>query len=93
MPAPSPHDADPQQLWDQLVAARAAVSRSRQLPTDPSGTAARHDLLLALEAYVECLEQHSRPIPYALRDELRLQRSTLTADRQLRYTPGAIRKR
>jgi hypothetical protein len=87
MPTPTPPAASPQLLWDQLVQARAAVSRSRRLPMDAAGTTARHDLLAALEAYVACLEEHGRPIPYALRDELRLQQRTLSADRQLRYAP------
>lgn len=36
---------------------------------------ARHDLVAALEAYTSCLQGLGRPVPYALRDELRLQRS------------------
>jgi hypothetical protein len=36
---------------------------------------ARHDLVVALEAYTSCLAAMGRPVPYALRDELRLQRS------------------
>lgn len=85
MSTPMSPAADPLHLWNDLLSARDAVSRSRRLPMDAAGTSARHDLLAALEAYVACLVEHHRPIPYALRDELRLQQRTLSADRQLRY--------
>jgi len=87
MPTPTPQAPNAQDLWNNLVSARAEVSRSRRLPMDAAGATARHDLLAALEAYVACLVEHGRPIPYALRDELRLQQRTLAGDRQLRYAP------
>ena len=87
MSTPSTPATDPLHLWHDLVSARDAVTRSRRLPMDAAGTTARHDLLAALEAYVACLVEHHRPIPYTLRDELRLQQRTLMADRQLRYAP------
>lgn len=87
MPTPKTLATDPLHLWNDLLSARDAVTRSRRLPMDAAGTTARHDLLAALEAYVACLVAHHRPIPYALRDELRLQQRTMSADRQLRYAP------
>ncbi len=87
MSTPISHAADPLQLWNDLLSARDAVTRSRRLPMDAVSSSARHDLLAALEAYVACLIEHHRPIPYALRDELRLQQLTMSADRQRRYVP------
>jgi hypothetical protein len=37
---------------------------------------ARAELLSALEAYAASLTHHRRPIPYTLRDELRIKRLT-----------------
>jgi hypothetical protein len=87
-PAP---DAGPAALWAEVLSTRDAVHRCRQLPADPAYAAARHDLLAALEAYVACLQRQHRPIPYALRDEVRLQRLTCFADRQVRYLPQGVR--
>jgi hypothetical protein len=42
---------------------------------------ARDQVLRALEAYAACLAEQRRPIPYALRDELRLLRLTSSAER------------
>jgi hypothetical protein len=47
----------------------------RQMSSRVDAGHARHDLVVALEAYTSCLEDLGRPVPYALRDELRLQRS------------------
>ena len=99
MPTPTSFDAgrvpaartgsvdDPLRLWHQVVRARAVVERERRVPVNGSCASARSDLLAALEAYVASLAIHARPVPYALRDELRLQRLTSSADRQLRYDP------
>ena len=58
----------------------------------PADRTARAVLLEALEAYVRSLEERSHPIPYALRDELRLQRLTCATDgRSLRYPTGRDR--
>ena len=72
-------------LWNRLVEARDTVTRQRHLPPGSSASLARGELLRALEAYVAGLASHGRPIPYALRDDLRLQRLTCSADRYLRY--------
>ncbi|MCW2792617.1 MAG: hypothetical protein JWO76_1715 [Nocardioides sp.] len=72
--------------------ARGAVTRQRHLPVRGSFAAARGDLLSALEAYADSLAANGRPIPYALRDELRLHRLTCTADRYQGYEPGDRRR-
>lgn len=66
-------------LWDELVSARAAVVEARQGPQGSASMTdtARHDLIMALEAYTAELAAHNLPIPYRLRDDLRLQRRAL----------------
>ena len=66
----------PATLWDAVLTARAALVHERHLHRRLSEPTARGALLEALEAYVRSLEERSHPIPYALRDELRLQRLT-----------------
>ena len=63
-----------QTLLAAVVEARAAVARERQQPRGGDGVEARVVLLEALEAYAACLAEHRCPIPYAMRDELRIQR-------------------
>jgi hypothetical protein len=82
---------EPRMLWKQVLSARRAVARQRHVLVNSSLAAARGELLSALEAYVESLELGGRPIPYALRDELRLQRLTCPADRYVRYEQLATR--
>ncbi|WP_460716377.1 hypothetical protein [Nocardioides dilutus] len=64
-------------LLGDVVRARDAVEKVRrlQLASRVEAGNARHDLVLALEAYTASLEEMGSPVPYALRDELRLQRS------------------
>jgi hypothetical protein len=64
-------------LFGDLVRARDAVVKVRrvQMTSRADIGSARHELVLALEAYTSGLELLGRPVPYALRDELRLQRS------------------
>jgi hypothetical protein len=81
VPRPDPrHDprpgVTPASLWDAVLTARVALVHERHLHPRPTGLSARAVLLEALEAYVRSLEERSHPIPYALRDELRLQRLT-----------------
>lgn len=66
----------PTTLWTKVVKARGDVTSQRNLPVGRSSSIARAELLSALEAYALCLTNHGRPIPYALRDELRLMRLT-----------------
>jgi hypothetical protein len=63
-------------LYEDLLRARRVVLRSRQVPSRNrlELSNARHDLVVALEAYTHGLDSAGRPVPYALRDELRLQR-------------------
>lgn len=73
-----PYSGTPlRELLRDVVQARQAILKVRRVPmnnrTDLGN--ARHDLVLALDAYTSCLEELGRPVPYALRDELRLQRS------------------
>ena len=70
----------PASLWDAVLTARAALVHQRHLHHKPAELTARTVLLEALEAYVRSLQERSHPIPYALRDELRLQRLTCASN-------------
>lgn len=64
-------------LWHAVLSARAAWAHERHLPQrvlEPDARRALHD---ALEAYVTSLDERGHPVPYALRDELRLHRALL----------------
>jgi hypothetical protein len=63
-------------LWHAVLSARAAWARERHLPQNRLEPNARIALLDALEAYVESLDERGQPVPYELRDELRLRRLT-----------------
>lgn len=67
---------EPALLWDRVLEARSVVASKRRSPIDSSALIARAELLSALEAYAASLTHHRRPIPYLLRDELRLKRLT-----------------
>ena len=66
-------------LFQEVISARAAMTVARRAPLGtPSvvdGTRTR--LLHALEAYTAELEARHLPVPYAIRDDLRIQRRTL----------------
>ena len=66
-------------LFDEVTSARAAMVVARRAPLGtPSvveGTRTR--LLLALEAYAAELDLRHLPVPYGIRDDLRIQRRTL----------------
>lgn len=74
-------------LWQAVLSARAAWARERHLPQRGVGANARLALLSALESYVESLDGRGHPVPYALRDELRLLRLTSAASGQAPATP------
>lgn len=78
---PSTTAPAPLALWDEVVRARLAFALQRRGPKGPSAgvVAARAELLSALELYVESLEHRRLPVPYALRDELRIQQLTRPA--------------
>ena len=67
---------EPMTLWQEVVKARAVVAQQRHLPSSRTSSIARAELLSALEAYVASLTNQRRPIPYGLRDELRIRRLT-----------------
>lgn len=66
-------------LWSELVSARDAVAEARQGPQGLSNMTelARRHLVMALEAYTSELQAQKLPVPYRLRDDLRLQRRAL----------------
>lgn len=61
-------------LWADVVSARAAVAEQRHDPQHHPGTAPRSDLILALEAYLGYIIQRGYPAPYLLVNELTVQR-------------------
>jgi hypothetical protein len=67
----------PGALWEAVLSARRVVVERRRLPFDPLLAGAREALLDALEAYAAGLVRSGRPIPYLLRDELRIQERTV----------------
>jgi hypothetical protein len=71
-------------LWEAVLSARAVWAHERHLPQRGSEPNARLALLDALEAYVKSLDERGHPVPYALRDELRLQRLTCLESRHVR---------
>jgi hypothetical protein len=75
-PAAARRPDQPTLLWARVVQARSLVTSQRSLPECRTSADARAELLSALEAYAVSLTNHGRPIPYALRDELRLKRLT-----------------
>jgi hypothetical protein len=98
MPTPSDrvaHEPLPAELRRAMLRARASLDRCRgdRSVSTLALAQARTDLMTALEAYVGCLAEHGLPVPYALRDELRLWRGSLSADLRLRYQPGPERPR
>lgn len=77
MPATSaPADIPLQTLLNQVIRARAALANGRHANL---GLAAMDDtrarMVTSLEAYTGALHTLHLPVPYALRDELRTQRS------------------
>jgi hypothetical protein len=62
-------------LLNDVVRARETLAQQRRMPQnklEPSGMA-RAAMLSALEAYTAALDARRLPVPYALRDELRIQ--------------------
>ncbi len=61
-------------LWLDVQAARQALAEERRRPAHDTSEVLllRRGLLTALEAYVGRLEGAHLPVPYLLRDELRL---------------------
>jgi len=80
-PAPpaAGHRPAPAGLWKAVLKARADLAHERQLPPRNPEPPARAALVEALESYVNSLAERGHPVPYPLRDELRLQRLTCAA--------------
>ena len=66
-------------LFQEVIGARAAMTVARRAPLGRSRLvdAPRARLLLALEAYTAELNARNLPVPYAIRDDLRIQRRIL----------------
>jgi len=66
-------------LFQEITAARAAIVVARRAPlgTPSVVEGIRTRLLHALEAYTAALVARHLPVPYGIRDDLRIQRRTL----------------
>lgn len=66
-------------LFQEVTSARAAMTIARRAPLGRSRLvdAPRARLLLALEAYTAELNARNLPVPYGIRDDLRIQRRIL----------------
>jgi hypothetical protein len=66
-------------LFQEVVSARAAMTVARRAPLGSSrlADAPRARLLQALEAYTAELKSRNLPVPYGIRDDLRIQRRIL----------------
>lgn len=72
--------ADPlSALFQEVIDARAQMTIARRAPLGTSSVVdlARARLLRALEAFTAELNARHLPVPYAIRDDLRIQRRTL----------------
>jgi hypothetical protein len=69
----------PAGLWKAVLSARADLAQERRVTQEHREPSARVALVGALELYVESLAERGHPVPYPLRDELRLQRQTCVA--------------
>jgi len=67
------------ELFQEVISARAAITVARRAPLGRSRVvdAPRARLLVALEAYTAELEARHLPVPYGIRDDLRIQRRIL----------------
>jgi hypothetical protein len=67
------------ELFQEVIAARAALTVARRAPLGRSRLvdAPRARLLGALEAYTAELNSRNLPVPYSIRDDLRIQRRIL----------------
>ena len=67
------------ELFQEVISARAAMTVARRAPLSRSRVvdAPRARLLLALEAYTAELDARHLPVPYGIRDDLRIQRRIL----------------
>jgi hypothetical protein len=73
--------------WHDVLVARAALSRARDRESLRGQTRgavelARSDLVVALTAYVDRLTAAATPVPYRIRDEIRLHAALVAAQRR-----------
>ena len=63
-------------LIQEVISARAAMTVARRAPLGAANMleVTRTRLLHALEAYTAALDERHLPVPYAIRDDLRIQR-------------------
>jgi hypothetical protein len=63
-------------LIQEVISARSAMTVARRAPLGASNVleVTRTRLLHALEAYTAALNERHLPVPYAIRDDLRIQR-------------------
>lgn len=80
-------------MWDAVLRARIELADERASPGPHRPPSARWVLVEALDAYVSSLTDRGHPVPYALRDELRLQRRTCAGryDGDLASVNAAVR--
>ena len=66
-------------LFQEVTSARAAMVVARRAPLGPPSVVerTRTRLLLALEVYTAELTARHLPVPYGIRDDLRIQRRTV----------------
>ena len=62
-------------LWQAVLSARADRAQLRKHPVPGRDAIAQTELLHALEAYMQSLQERGRPVPYGLRDELCIERN------------------
>ena len=67
-------------LWAQVEETRSSMASSRSSSTNGRYARSRQEHRDALQAYSDCLLAHHRPMPYQLRDELRLLQLTCATD-------------
>ena len=75
-PPPRGRRRTPVDLWEAVLSARNGLALERALPDRHRQPTAQALLVGALEAYILSLAERGHPVPYALRDEVRLQRLT-----------------
>jgi len=83
VPAAGPVDPDEARaLWSRVQETRALATQLRSVVVTGAAKQAssRWDCLEALQAYADHLAAHQRPLPYQLRDELRLLHLTCASD-------------
>lgn len=70
----APPDPMLESLLARIRSARVAVARGRGQVTQGQAATARHELMVALDAYAAALERRRLPIPWRMQTELRLHR-------------------